>query len=359
MNIDKIFTAKAVAAYWTKLLESQNIAPYFGESFFPVKKKLGLDLKFIKGKSGLPVTLKPAAFDAQVPVRDRIGVASFQTEMPLFRDSFMISEKDRQDILRIREASDPAASVILGNIYDDAKQLIMGAAVVQERMRMQLLSPADGSPKIRMAMGDVVYEYNYDADGSFAATNFLECQNTAKWTDHSGSDPIADIDHGIDVVETNTGDRPAYILMTKKTLNDLVANDKIKSYVLAKAQASGGAVRMTANLVKQYLAEEFGLTVVVYNKKFTDETGTAQQFYPDNMVTLLPESGLGNTYMGTTPEEADLMANSDSSVAIVNTGVAITVITKNEVPVNTQTFASEICLPSFEGMDKVYIIKTA
>ena len=43
---------------------------------------------------------------------------------------------------------------------------------------------------------------------------------------------------------------------------------------------------------------------------------------------------------------------------IVDTGVAITTI-KIPHPVNIETIASEIVLPSFERMDEVYVIKVA
>ncbi len=75
------------------------------------------------------------------------------------------------------------------------------------------------------------------------------------------------------------------------------------------------------------------------------------------MVTLLPAQPLGSTVYGTSPEEADLMADGKADVAIVNTGVAITTI-KQQNPVNIRVLASEIVLPSFEGMDNVYVINT-
>ena len=59
-----------------------------------------------------------------------------------------------------------------------------------------------------------------------------------------------------------------------------------------------------------------------------------------------------------TPEEADLYgnANTDANVEIVDTGIAITQILDPH-PVNLNTFASEIVLPSFEGMDEYALIK--
>ena len=108
--------------------------------------------------------------------------------------------------------------------------------------------------------------------------------------------------------------------------------------------------------VAEVFQNQLGVTVVVYNKKYKDEAGNTQQFYPDDFATLLPEGALGNTWYGTTPEERTLMGNSAANVSVVNTGVAISVFTLPH-PVNTQTTASEIVLPSYERMDETFVLK--
>lgn len=356
-NFSDVFTAKAFAVYWTKYLEQANTEGYLGTSLFPPVKKKGIDIKWIKGRSGLPVTLRQSAFDAVAHVRDRIGVTAIQTEMPFFRDSFIVKESDRQEILRAQDSNDPYVQPVLDNIYNDAKNLTNGANVVPERMIMQLLSPADGSPKIEISDGaKVSCLYEYDVDGSFKVNNFKALTGTAAWTDHKNSNPVQDLLDAKEVVE-RTGNVPTIALMSKKTLRDIRENENVKAYIVAKAQAAGGVVLVTDKLVKEYISEETELTVVVNNKSFIDESGTAKRFYPDDMVTLLPAQPLGSTVYGTSPEEADLMADGKADVAIVNTGVAIATI-KQEHPVNVRVLASEIVLPSFEGMDNVYVINT-
>lgn len=99
------------------------------------------------------------------------------------------------------------------------------------------------------------------------------------------------------------------------------------------------------------------LNIAIYDKSYKDESKVTHSFVPDGYVCLVPDGTLGSTWYGTTPEEADLMGNDDNAeVAIVNTGVAITRIIDNH-PVNINTFASEIVLPSFERMDEVAVIK--
>jgi hypothetical protein len=77
---------------------------------------------------------------------------------------------------------------------------------------------------------------------------------------------------------------------------------------------------------------------------------------PDGYVALLPDGNLGNTWRGTTPEEADLRGSGIADVAVVNNGIAIAQFMEAD-PVNVFTKASEIVLPSFERMNEVALIK--
>ena len=69
---------------------------------------------------------------------------------------------------------------------------------------------------------------------------------------------------------------------------------------------------------------------------------------------MIPEGTLGNTYFGTTPEEADLMASNVANVSVIDTGVAVTTSRKVD-PVNVDTKVSMIFLPSFESIDNILI----
>lgn len=351
MDLKKIFTPAAVAANWTAAHE--GVPPYFGEALFPAKKKAGLDLKWIKGSKGLPVSLAPSTFDAKAKYRDRIGVKAMETEMPFFREGYKIKEKDRQELLRALDSNDPYARTVLEQIFDDTQGLIDGARVVPERMIWQLLAPTGGNPKIAITANGVAYEYNYDPNNTFKTNNFITV-STNKWNVPASADPISDIRDAQNKIEDATGVKPTVMVLSRKTMNYILAADKVKSAVLAQNVTAN--VVMTDEAVKAVFLALLGITVVVYSKKFQAEDGTATAFYPDDMVTLLPEGTIGSTWYGTTPEEADLMGTSSAEVAIVNTGVAITrVITPH--PVQIDTYASEIVLPSFERMDEVAVLK--
>lgn len=353
MDIQNVFSAKAIALIQTEV--ASNRQPYLGEGLFPAKKKMGLDLKWIKTSKGLPVSLAPSNFDAVSTLRSREGFKMTETEMAFFRESMLIDENDEQEIMRVQDTADPYARQVLEKIFDDANRLIDGARVVPERMIMQLLAPTDGTPKISIQADGVTYAYNYDPNNTYKTNNFAELTSpTDKWSDTTNSDPLDDVSNAIDSVEANTGERPEIMIVSKQTMNYLKQNAKIRSAILA--QNSTANIFMTDARVQEIFNTELGIKIIVYTKQYKKEDGSVAKFYPDGYATLIPNGALGNTWYGTTPEERTLMNSPTANVRIVNTGVAVAVTVTND-PVHTKTTASEIVLPSYERMDSTYVIK--
>ena len=353
MNIRDAYNASAIALVNTEV--ASNKKPYLGSGLFPAKKKMGLDLKWIKTSKGLPVSLAPSNFDAVSTLRSREGFKLTETEMAFFRESMLIKEADEQEMMRVQDSTDPYAAEVLSRIFDDANTLIDGANVVPERMIMQLLAPKDGHPKISIQANGVPYEYNYDPNNTYSSKNYAALSSsTDMWSDTENSDPLDDVSVALDAVEAETGERPSIMIISRKTMDYLKQNKKIRNAILA--QNATANIFMNDNRVKEVFSNELGISVIVYSKQYKDETGKAQKFYPDGFATLIPTGALGNTWYGTTPEERTLMGNATADVSIVNTGVAVAVTVSND-PVQTKTTVSEIVLPSYERMDSTYVIK--
>lgn len=354
MLFDGLFSPAAIGANWTEA--ASNRIPYLGEGLFPARKQAGLDLKWIKGSKGIPVSLMPSAFDAKATFRDRIGVSKVETEMPFFREGFKIKERDRQDILRAQSANDPYVTAAINRVFDDANELIEGALVVGERERMQLLFAVDGNVGISIQANGVDYTYNYDPDGAWKASNYFELTDPQdKWTDHTHSDPFGDIQDAKDAISAKTGADLRIAIMNKATFKELRSNANIKNRYLTKSGAAFGY--LTDNEIIAILKDTNDLDgIVLYDKQYRNENKVAAKFVPDGYVALIPVGSLGETCYGTTPEEADLMGKAVAPVQIVNGGIAITQETTVN-PVNVNTFASEIVLPSYERMDEVALLK--
>lgn len=353
MKLSDVFTAEAIALNYTNA--ASNAIPYLGTGFFPAQKKAGLDLKWIKGHNGLAVSLAPSTFDAKSTFRDRVGISFNETQMPFFRESMLVKEADEQEIMRVHSSDDPYAVQILDNIFNDTKALVDGAAVVPERMIMQLLAPLGGNMGIAIKANGVDYTYNYDLDGSWKAEHYLKIETDSdKWNSADTCDPLKNIEDALDAQEEVSGNRPEILLMSKATFNMIKNSAKVRSGILAQNVTAN--VNYTSAKVKSFVEEELSVQIIVYNKQFKDETGKAKKFYPDNIVMMLPKGSLGSTWYGTTPEERTLAQKEGANVSIVNTGVAVAV-TITDDPVNTKTTCSEIVLPSFERMNECYALE--
>ena len=217
MKLSDVFTAEAVALNYTN--SASNVIPYLGTGFFPAKKKAGLDLKWVKGHNGLPVSLAPSNFDVKSTFRDRVGISLNETQMAFFRESMLVKEADEQEIMRVQDANDPYARQVLDTIFNDTKTLVDGANVVPERMIMQLLAPLGGDMGINISANGTNYTYNYDPDGSWKAEHYLKIETEAdKWNATTTCDPLKNLEDAMDAQEAVAGNRPEMFLNFLKCL---------------------------------------------------------------------------------------------------------------------------------------------
>ncbi len=356
LPLNEAFTARAIGVIWDVYKQSQGISPYLGTGFFPKMKSSTMDLKWFKGSKGLPVSLTPSNLDAQATVRDRIGFKEIETEMPFFRESYLVKEKDAQDYENLMNAADGTiAQELLRQIALGPIDLIQGANVVPERMIWQLLSPVDGSPKIAISANGVNYDYNYDIDGSYRANNFIELSGTSAWNDLENSDPIQDLMAARKAMRKK-GKIVTTAIMNDNTWQKVVQNKKVRDYIVAKSTMA--TIFIEGSDVKRFIkqSEDLQLDIIVYEKLYKDESGNEKTFIPDGVVTLLPgKVPLGSTKYGKTPEERS-GDKSTGNLQIVETGVALYTFT-NPHPLVTQCICSEIVLPTYERMDDTYVIK--
>lgn len=355
MRFNDVFTARSLA--YRLSADSSNAMPFVGEAFFPTKKKMGIDLRWIKAHKGLGIELKPSTYDALATIRPRQGFTVLAEEMPLFRESMKVSEKDMVDIQRAADSNDPYVQDAINDVFDDVNNLVNGARIASERMRMSLLAPTTGDMKIQIGLADnTIYNYNYDANGDWKRNNYLSLSGTATWASANAATakPLNDIQTGLDAL-ADKGYKGAYILMNSKTFNYLAEIDQIKNALIT---LTGNAVDyLDQATVKDIIAKKTGLTPIIYNKKFTTVAGTDQKFYPDDYVTIIGQEQLGNTWMGMTPEERTLLGDPKVDVGIMDSGIAIAIQNIYGPPARHETTVSQVALPSYEGMDAVFEIK--
>lgn len=356
MKVSDIFDAESVAINRTEV--ESNKEPFLGELFFPPRKKMGIDLKWIKIHKGLGVALKPSNFDAMPTIRTREGIAMTKEEMPLFRESMIVKEQDMMEIMRIRESNDPYVNEVLQSIYDDTNNLIDGADISAERMRMQLLAPTNGSLGIKIGTVDnMIHTYNYDPDSSWKAKHYAELSSASdKWDAPTTAKPLTDLRKGIQYL-SSIGVKAQYILSNSVTFDLLLDCNQIKESLATIMGVNIGF--LDSDTVGEVIRRKLKVDWLTYDKMFKDYDKTEKKFYPDNYVTIIGSGDLGKTWYGTTPEERTLLGDPNVDVSVLDRGVAIAVKTDYGPPVQVSTTASQIVLPSFEGMDSIYVIKVA
>ena len=354
MLVNEVLNSASIAQVATE--DASNQIPYLGLQWFPEEQKTGLDLKWIKTHKGLPVSLKPSNFDALPALRARGGLKTEKTQMAFFREQMVVTEEDAQEIDRIQSDNDPYLRNVLLSIYDDTNNLVSGAQVVPERMRMSLLATVNGHPVIGIESDGVKYEYDYDPNGEYARDHYVKNTSTAVWTDTVNSKPLTDLNNARKAL-AKKGKIANYVIMNSNTFQYLLENAQIKNSLLA--QNLTATVEVTDDNVMAIVKSRTKMTIVLYDKMYIDDDGQEKYFYPDNKVTLLPSGALGKTWFGTTPEERTARQVADVDVSIYGKGIAVAVKTEYGPPAITSVTASEIVLPSYEGMDSTFVIEVA
>lgn len=358
MYISEVYNASSVAAYMTEAYS--NRIPFLLEAYFPNKKKMGIDLKWIKAHKGLGVALKPSNLDALPPVRPRGQAQMTKEQMPLYRESMVIKEHDLIEISRIKESNDPYLQPVVDSMYDDTYTLVDGAEISAEWMRSQLFAPINGKMQISMGTADnTVYLYDYDPDGTWKSKNYLELTGNDTW-DNPTAKPLNDIRKATQYL-SSIGTTATTIIGNSTTFDYLLENEQVKNALISITGQTINFIDETTG--EEVLRRKMRLEWIAYDKMFEDYDGNQKKFYPDDYITILGNGQLGNTWRGTTPEELTTIGNfmdipkAPVDITVLESGIAVAIQNEYKPSFTVTTTASQIVLPSFEGMDSIFVIK--
>ena len=340
-SIFDLVTAKNIAQYWIE--KNVNEQPLLGETLFPAVREIGIKLEWIKGANNQPVGLRLSAYDAKSIRRDRQGFEEYSTKMPFFKESMYIDEELRQNLNTLMQTNnEQVINQILTKIFDDEITLVKAARVTLERMRMEALTAGT----VTLGSNGQAYSYDYGVPAD------QKVDVTKVWSDPS-ADIIGDITKFVDDMKAKG------VVITRAVCNSSVAknfrtNNAIKNAIYVFAN---GTVNVTTARALDYIYNETGISIYVYDDVYVNESGQAVKYVPDNTLVLMPEGTLGNTHFGVTPEESDLSNSLNAEVSIIENGVAVTTY-GTEDPVNVETKVSMVALPSFERANEIVIVDT-
>lgn len=340
MTLEEFINAQQIALYIQNLPQRATI----DKVLFPAVKQFGTEIELAKGSKQKPVVLRMSTFD--VAVKPRALNASIdikKKELPFFKESVMIKEKDRVMLMMAMQANNQNLIENLAEqVYGNYQVLVEGAEAQMRRARAQAIQ--HGEINIVTEDGDIVVDYEVPTDHKEVLTG------TATW-DNTSADIVGDIIRWQNTLVNDGYSKPTTMLLTETTFGYIKKNTAIRDELMAR---NLGAVIVTDNDIVNYLSTKLGLGIGILNGTYTAEDGSTQNYYDDNYITLIPDGTIGATVYGTTPEEADKTFGSGKhDTAIVNTGVAITTMAKED-PVTIETKVSQLSLPSFTRVDECF-----
>ena len=323
---------------------------------FPAQSIPSLDISWIKHRNDKVSPLRAAALGEKAARRSPAGFVTIQSELPFFRESMLVDEKQRQNItnaLVLYENKPDILDQILRNLYDEHAQLIWGAHANCDIMVGSLITSGriEFSSDINAGRTNN-YEYDYDQDGSWRENNVLQLNAGQYWNAASAAtnDPLDDLLSAIEDQKQN-GWTTAKILMNTNTFKGMC-----KSQSLTKAIAPlGGVVRRTQ--IQSLIEDETKCELRIYDNLVRTANGI-ENVLPDGKVSLLPKDQLGKMCFAATPEAFNQQLNKTEprkDIAVMKNGV--TILTKAEDnPVDYETIVSATMLPSYPLMDAVYVL---
>lgn len=345
LNVFNEVTSKRVTAYYEK---DENRMGLQLEAWFPRVKQKGIRFSLIKGKQGLPVALSASSLDANVLFRDFEGFEVLEGKLPFFKEAIKFNE---ELLFKIQELSEDYGKEIVAQFFETGtNDLLDGAEVTAERQRGQLLSTGT----IAITENGVSKNIDY---GFSTSTQFKT--ETTLWS-ATGATPFKSLSARVEEYEDLMGEKPAVALMTSEVFSKLRNDEEILTVFENLATPNPSP---TKDEVRAYIENRLGISIVIYDKKYIkarDNKKTAVKYLATDRYTLLPNTYLGTTIYGDTPESlaSETKRPNSNFLDAVTTKNFVTVSTWEVYdPVTVEVKVSEHCAPSCPLIDKLYIVK--
>lgn len=261
------------------------------EELFPARKTEALEIKMIKGANNLPVSASVHAFDTETEIDQREATGYDVAELALIKRKRKLSEKE---IIRLEQ---PRNSVeereAIQRIYNDVDALQDSVLTRAEAMRGEALSTGKLS----------ISENGYKAEIDYG----IPVAHKATFTWSGGaSDILSDMDSAVSKIVDDTGFTPTRALTSKKNLNLLLRDEKIR-----KAVFGVNSDRLLSRQELNSFLQTQGLPqVATYDAKYralaAKGTYTAKRYFAESAFVFMPDGDMGETLFGLTAEELEL-----------------------------------------------------
>jgi len=311
---------------------------YMGEVLFPERKTEALEIDIVKGANNLPVSAKIHAFDTEAEIGSREGAERELQDLALIKRKIKLSEKTIIALESPRNNQEEAEMV--RNIFKDVDNLVASIRTRVECMRME----ATTTGKIVVNENGVKATIDYGMPANHKATK--------DWLTNSDAKILEDMDAMVNTIVDNTGFTPARVITSKKILNRILRDERIRAAIYGVNSEK----MLTVAMLNAFLAEQQLPVIAIYDKKYREQDAKGKyitkRFFPEDCFVMLPDGKLGDTFYGVTAEELKLRKN--PGVDVEEIGNIIVCRHTTEDPVAEWIKAVATSLPSFPYADQVF-----
>lgn len=333
-NIEEILSYQELIDY-TKTREPK---PKVLEELFPARKTEALEVKMIKGASNLPVSASIHAFDTEAEIDQREGANYDLAEMALIKRKRKLSEKEIIQLEQPRNSQEEKETI--QKIYNDVDTLQDSVLTRVEALRGEAIST-----------GKLVINEN----GAKAIIDYqVPSTHKENFTWSSGTpDILNDLDVAIDKIVGDTGFTPTRALTSKKNINLMLKDEKIR-----KAVFGVNSDRLMSVGELNTFLQTLGLPQVAsYDAKYrilgTKGQYIPKRYIPESSFVLMPEGRMGESLFGLTAEEIELRKKADVDISDIGNVIIEQYATTD--PVAKWIKAVATALVTFPYADQVFM----
>lgn len=333
-------------------VRSLPVEPYLGDELFPSRTVNELDYKYMVGANNLPVAATVIPFDSEAPVHSRDGLQFVEGRIPAIKRKIRLDEATMFKLWAPRQGTSDVDDAV-AEIYDDVKLMTESVRAGIEMLRMRAVTTG------KITIIDEETGARLEADYRLEPEQRVVCDgqggNPHPWSDVANRDILGDIERWLEEAEDRAGVRPERIVLSRKVLNMMLSDAKIRDAVWN--QASSTRPITLDDLTELFRRLQFPTQIAVYEKKVRVQAAAGPRsvvrLFPENFFVLLPGDKLGDTLFAPTVESLRKVRE-----GVINFGDAAGIfgeIWETNDPPAHWTMAAALAFPTFPRANEIVI----
>lgn len=276
-------------ALWTDLIDPATLTGYVRQAqedyetskgtlaqFLPNRTVPNIDVKFVKGATGLIDVAEFRAYDAEPEVGAGPAAKRVTLELPALGQQIPASEYNQ-----LRAAGDATDETLLGQLLVTATRVARASSDAMERQRGTVLATGRATiPRIGL-------------DEDFGRPAAMQLVATNLWSASTATSRLDYIRQLCDIYRDQTGEDPGCILLSQAIFTSLAAGVEFQTQLL-----NGGARNATIAQVNDTVTGAGLPPIVKYDRK-VGVNGVATRVTPADTLMLLPAPVAPDDFLGT------------------------------------------------------------